>query len=206
MSKKYLEISKIDEKSQRTNVEGFHWIDSHFFNFIRHSYKNVLDKNIEQNTSEVNFLSHFKSEADRAYLLFDNSYEIDKDLKNKQPSKVETELSEYVITSEGVVNEHWTSVLSLPSQIIEVNDSFVLMECLLDYEKQILEKRKFKRNLVEGKCKMALYSIVILKISEKPGKLQFEFQDGMNLGYEKYFTESNYILDIDSLDTGKFIK
>lgn len=126
--------------------------------------------------------------------------------ESKRENFTEDDLSDYVITGDGLINENWKSTISIPSQVIEVNNDFVILECLIDYEKKELELRKFKRSLFEDKFLLKSKSIIVLKIFEKPGKLQIEFEDGRNLGLEKYFDENYYLDNLDSVNTGQYIK
>ncbi len=127
-------------------------------------------------------------------------------LPSKKSPELEDDLSDYTITGDGFISENWSSTFTIPSNIIEVNNEFVILECLIDYQNKILETRRFKRTLLDGKCRLFPNHIIILKISERPGKIQFEFEDGANFGYEKYFNPSEYLPDASSINTGKLIR
>lgn len=210
MSSKYLEISKTKEQNNKLDVESYQSKvrDLLMETMNRHFFSARISKTFSSfDTHQNDFSENIGSVTKLHQSFLENLYNIYEENTKQKISKPDpSELSDYVITSEGVVNENWTSTVSLPSQIIEVNQDFVILECLIDYEKRILEKRKFKKSILEQKCRLILSNIILLKISEKPGKIQFEFEDAMNLGYDKYFSISEYISDFDSIDTGKFIK
>lgn len=208
MSNNYLEISK-EENSQtqnkvsETGTEMFNeqWDPA---NIVRNELKEFTD--LDSQFNRLNYITEFNYQTKYSYPIFENIYaQITALNKAKKASPVELGLSDYLITSEGVINENWSSTVSIPSKIIEINETFVILECLIDYENKTLEKRKFKRSLLEGKCDLYPEYIVIVKISEKPGKIQFEFENGMNLGFEKYFCETDYLTDIDSISIEKAI-
>ena len=206
MSRNYLEISKTLEQPEKVNLESLRSKISNLLLREQDLLNFVSKSNFESNLQNTNYLDTFHYFNQVTYQNVDNAEKIHEDLIKPKVSITEKDLSDYVITSEGLVDENWTSVVTIPSQIIEVNEHFVVMECLLDYEKKILEKRKFKKNILEKKFNLILFNILILKIFEKPGKIQFEFKDGKHLGYERYFSVTDYIGEIDSIETGKLIK
>jgi hypothetical protein len=97
------------------------------------------------------------------------------------------------IGANGFIEEKWDSTTDIPAKIIEVDSLHLTMECLIDPEKEQFQNRKFKRTLFEDDFKLRLDKIYLIRIRERKGKIQFEFLDGSNLGFEHYFEFSEQI-------------
>lgn len=130
-------------------------------------------------------------------VIFENFLEVfssnlsDLEIVKKQDLASQKEYSEYAITSEGLLNERWDSTVTIPCMIIEITESTILLDCIVDIEEDTIEVRRFKKSLFGKDCRLTINGIILLKVYEKPGKITYELKDGTNLGFEKYFQDKS---------------
>jgi hypothetical protein len=122
--------------------------------------------------------------------------------RRTKPSETPFETSpDYEINESGELFENWDVTETWPAKLIEVNNDFVLLECLIDYQNKEYSLRQFPRAVMEGKIPFRFGTFVIIKVFMRPGKQVFEYEHDFKAEYKKYFETDNS--DIDSIRIGK---
>ncbi len=111
---------------------------------------------------------------------------------NRQPSKREagdSDLSNIVISAVGSFYEEWVSVVNVPSQIIEINNLEVIMECL-DLESNDIQIRTFARHNFPKQ--IAISDNFLVTIYSGVGKINIEFERDHT---RRFFSATSGILE-----------
>ena len=104
----------------------------------------------------------------------------------------DSELSEISINSLGIIEESWNSILKIPGRIIEVTETTVVLECVIDLEKKTIQERTFKKDLFNGAVPLQEYQLVLIKIFQRTGKISYEFLNGNGLVKKSTFPDENF--------------
>lgn len=91
------------------------------------------------------------------------------------------DISNYRITSGGIIEDHWDIIHNIPARLLEFNEKEVVLECLIDTENKIFQNRKIEAFLIQGIIPMELLYPVIIKIFKRKGEQKTQFIDGKNL-------------------------
>ena len=85
-------------------------------------------------------------------------------------------------------------------EIIEVEQDFVLINCLLDEEKKIFQIRRFDKAPFEGYINIEVGNFISIRSTTKPGSRLFEFSNE-STDLSKYFKKPDYF---EGLEGSKF--
>ena len=99
-------------------------------------------------------------------------------------------ISELIITSAGVVEDHWTFRQNIPAMIVDYNEDVVTMECMIDEGNLKTQKRLFKTELLKGAIELERESLVLIKTYQRPGHLNIEFVNGKGLFRSNLFIDA----------------
>lgn len=77
---------------------------------------------------------------------------------------------------DSVVLRGWKFVEAISARLIEIHDSFVLLECLVDREQKLYEEREFRRSLFDG-YELEIDALFILKFYDRPNQTRMEIHD-----------------------------
>jgi hypothetical protein len=110
-------------------------------------------------------------------------------IKEKQE---EQSFSNYTITSDGLVQETWKTIQHIPSRILEIDDEFVILECLTDPEKKAFQNRKIERSSLAGAVPLNRHQLVMMKISKRPGETRVQFLNGNRIINQELFDENYF--------------
>jgi len=94
--------------------------------------------------------------------------------------------------SDVVVIRGWKPVENISSRLIEFNDDFVVLECLIDREEQIYEEREFKSSLFTG-YNLDIGSLFFLRIWERPNEIRIEIHDDPELTLNNDFPKLDFV-------------
>lgn len=87
-------------------------------------------------------------------------------------------------------------------EIVEVEQDFVLINCLLDQERKIFQVRRFDKTPFEGYINIKVGNFISIRSITKPGSRLFEFNnEPQDLSH--YFKKPNYF---EGLEDSKFFK
>ena len=88
----------------------------------------------------------------------------------------------------GRVEERWDIINYYPARIVEIKESFVFLDCVVDRESSQIELWKFKREIIGDSCDLKEGNIILITYLQRPGKITYTFQNANNLHYGHYFS------------------
>lgn len=100
----------------------------------------------------------------------------------------------------GAYREHWESMLTIDARIVEVSSETVVLDCLIDRPRRIIEERELPRNLFEGVVPLAVGSYVVVRLFTRPGKYQATFFDGTKRVDKRPFEEVPGLDELEDFD------
>lgn len=80
----------------------------------------------------------------------------------------------------------------IPSQILEVQEDHVLLNCLLDPEARQFQIRRFDLEPIEDAVTLKKNQLIIVEIKTYVGKRVFSFKDNKDAKWEPYFERKKY--------------
>ncbi len=110
--------------------------------------------------------------------------------------KKEIEISDFGVTADGILGEHWNTIDTYQARILEVSENFIILECVTNIEEKVFENRKFDIAFLKNIVPFKLYHPVLIKVFKRPGEMKFKIIDGTDLFDEKIF-ENTYFNDLD---------
>lgn len=153
----------------------------------------VSNSIVKSELDETKFSEYFEYNISPDPLL--NS-EVTLEKLNSVATPGTSELSDYTITSGGIIEEQWDIIQTIPARLLEVNENHVILECLIDVENKTFQNRKFEKDLLEGIIPLVSFYPLIIRIFKRKGERKFNFIDGKNLIDISLF-EENYFQDLN---------
>ncbi len=86
-------------------------------------------------------------------------------------------------------------VFEFPGEIIEIEEDFVLINCLLDKEKRVFQIRRFDKGPFENYIDLKVGNYILLKSITKPGSRLFEFSNEPS-DLSNYFAKEDYFKEL----------
>ena len=135
----------------------------------------------EMDLMPITYLSKLKEQ----YRIGDNAYNIDRLL-----DELNAEFDKII-----EVNDFY-------GEIIEVEQDYILINCLLDKEKKIFQIRRFDRTPFDSYINIEVGNYISIRSVTKPGSRLFEFNNETS-DLSNYFKKPNYF---EGLEDSKFFK
>ena len=83
--------------------------------------------------------------------------------------------------------EHYPISMTIDAKIIEVNETTVTMECLVNPSERVFQERTFALTLLDGAVPVRLGQFIQIRVFQKPGKIVHVFIDGSKLVQRERF-------------------
>ncbi len=83
--------------------------------------------------------------------------------------------------------EQYPISMTIDAKIIEVNETTVTMECLVNPSERVFQERTFDLTLLDGAVPVRLGQFVQIRVFQKPGKIVHTFIDGSKLVQRERF-------------------
>ncbi|MEO6547717.1 MAG: hypothetical protein ABIN94_06940 [Ferruginibacter sp.] len=135
----------------------------------------------EMDLMPIAYLSKLKEQ----YRIADNAYDI-----NKLLDELNAEFDKII------------EVHDFYGEIIEVEQDFILINCLLDKEKKIFQIRRFDKTPFDNYINNEVGNYISIRSVTKPGSRLFEFNNETS-DLSNYFKKPNYF---EGLEDSKFFK
>ncbi|CAN5367143.1 hypothetical protein BH23BAC1_BH23BAC1_20480 [soil metagenome] len=96
------------------------------------------------------------------------------------------QLSDYSIGGYGVLEEVWR-IENIPAQLVEVTETHVILDCLVDTDRMIYQERKFPIDLLAEKIEFKSEGLILIRKFKRTGCIKFEFLNGNGMFPDHYF-------------------
>jgi hypothetical protein len=106
------------------------------------------------------------------------------------------DLTDYIITEEGIVTESWHSIINIPSQIIEVTEEYVKLECIFNLERKEYGYLEFDLNDLIHLTPLMQHKLVLIKIFKRPGVKTYKILSG-DQKFERNLFQKDFFQDLD---------
>ena len=100
-----------------------------------------------------------------------------------------TDLSNYTITSDGLIADTWDSIINVEARVVEIRSETVVLECIVDADKFEFQNRSFEKNFFNGIPILEKYPILI-KIFKRKNEVRHLVLSGQGL-----FDDSKFEID-----------
>lgn len=87
------------------------------------------------------------------------------------------------------LSEEWDDFTILDAHVYSFDDKTVNCDCLIDRERDLIEKRTFPRYLFDRLSKLEIGYLVWIKIRQKPGSIRIDVVDGKGLVNKEIFAQ-----------------
>ncbi|AYN69074.1 hypothetical protein D1013_17660 [Euzebyella marina] len=138
-----------------------------------------------------NFKDDFKSIKnvfDNALSSFSEPLTIDFDKFKEESQFKDLYLTESKLKLRGFVeNEEWTTKISIQSRVVEIDNSQIKCDCLVDQTERVFELRIFDKSLFDHIETLSVGSPILLKIYSKPGSSRIDVLDGEKIVDDSLF-------------------
>lgn len=81
-----------------------------------------------------------------------------------------------------ISEESWSSTIMIGGKIMEVDENFVYVECLINKENKIFEIRKFSKQLFEDCLFSEIGNLILIRIRTKTGSQRIDILDAKGMG------------------------
>lgn len=99
--------------------------------------------------------------------------------KKEEDLKNESALTSLELHQYGFISyEKWRSTQYLEAMVSGIDESGIVLDCLIDGDELLFEERRFDREYFTHFHNLTIDSPIIIKIRRKPGTLRFDFLDG----------------------------
>jgi len=111
----------------------------------------------------------------------------DDDMIKKQDSSFEPMImsediiSAIDITTEKMLFRNWINTSNISGKILEIEEKVVIVECLLDKEPKVYQKRAINRNLFVNIDPLEVGRLVWIRVFESPPESKIRIEDGENI-------------------------
>lgn len=143
---------------------------------------------------------YIEDEAKTVKNLIDRVFhELDLNIKIKY-----SELFDKDTTSESQpfvgINENWSEIKNYDARIIEIGDSKIKLDCLVDRENKKFQTRLFDKSLFTNIHDLIAGKYILVRVFKKPGKVSFTINDGENLVDKSNFENHPEFADLDYIN------
>lgn len=150
----------------------------------------------ESNVSDIPLvrLSHSRHMGIKAYLsdlnFEDNtpSSDSEDDVTSvpKESKTINYEDSESLINNvfnarDFIVNETWETNEMIKSRVVNYDEEFVYLDCIVDLDMMLFEHRQFPRNMFSNFKTLNAGDLVMIKIKSNPGSLRIDIYSGRGI-------------------------
>lgn len=98
------------------------------------------------------------------------------------------------------VKDNWDEVRTFDARIIEIKDSSVVLDCLMDRENKHFETRIFNKRLFKNFNDLNEGQYILIRQFSKPGKITFTLNNGEKLVNKEYFESHPEFSDLDQIE------
>jgi hypothetical protein len=98
------------------------------------------------------------------------------------------------------LSDTWEERKEIPSQVIDYNEEFVTLNCMIDPDTQDIVKKVFPRNLFKDFKDIYIDKSILLVIKDRPKRICYCFNDKNVAEVDEIFKENNSEFKIDDLD------
>ncbi len=143
------------------------------------------------------------------FVLFDYDEIIDSYIMGSKPTAPAevVDISDLFVSEKGVVSEQWEKIENISAIVVGNSGDQVTLECLIDEEKKLFERRIFPAPLLKGVVKLEEGSLILIKIFQRPGEMKFKFVSGKGIVRPEVFQKTDAIGKVfKNIAKGKFDK
>lgn len=107
-------------------------------------------------------------------------------------NSISEEVQQKSTFSDIVVLKNWKNIENFPGRVIEVNDEYVVLECLVDKENRIYEERIFKKSLFNN-YNLKETEYFYLRLFERQNEMLFQIHNTPGLILESDFPKLDFV-------------
>jgi hypothetical protein len=165
-------------------------------------YNKFEDFNLDNTLLQDNNYNSIREKTNKSQLEeFLQDIKIE-NIQTSQTSLKELDLSDLIIGHLNIIQEKWDYIENIDSQILEISDEYVILNCLIDKEKRIYQQRSFKKIFLNN-INLEINQLVIIRIFGRAGEIRYKFEDGNNIIPSEYFDFPDDFEDFDDISFGK---
>lgn len=141
---------------------------------------------------------YFKGMSEIMSNLFSPSeeYQLQDKIDVNTQEETETESSRSVVPTDNyAILGAWKNIENYSARMIEVNDELVILECLIDREKDIFEERAFKTSLFKG-YDATIGTTYYIRIFERNHELKMQIHDDPKSNYSADFAKTDIVKEL----------
>jgi CheY-like chemotaxis protein len=95
----------------------------------------------------------------------------------------------------------WLETTLIPAKVFDFNDDFVILNCMIDVEKQSFVEKKFPRSIIGD---VSIGESIMVTIKDRPNRICYLFERDNSDKVSKYFLDKKFD-DSDDIDDCLFV-